>query len=308
MANPQNNHLKKMIGDGQIQQAIDELLVVKKNQSHIKEALAIASRYNRLKQKDRLGILSFEQLNITENQIVAHLIDLVDHPEDEPYPVENSIAKTPTSKPILWKYIAAAAVVIGILGSLAEVLNLIRIFPSNEKLQLTVFVTDLEGNAVLENEGRLNIPLGNRSLNEVIGANGRTNFPDITSDNKGDTIRIGLEAEGWEIAEGKKTFVFTGKPVHLKVKRDNSLGTIKGVVKSRDGQNFIEGAKVLINADTAVFSDANGIFKVLLPEKMQVKKVTDGYKLTITKEGYETKTEYHYPKSSDAEIRLEKSH
>lgn len=177
---------------------------------------------------------------------------------------------------------------------------------NKSEMQLTVFITDSNGNVVLENEGRLNIVLGNRSLNESIGANGRTNFPDITPNNKGDTFDIGLDAEGWELANGNNTFIFTGEPIHLCVKRDNTLGTLKGIVKSRDGQQFIEGAMVCINTDTTILTNSLGIFRVILPESMAVKNETERYLLTVSKNGYKTKTLYYSPKSSDAEIRLDK--
>ena len=187
-----------------------------------------------------------------------------------------------------------------------KILNIFSNKSVNEKLQLTVFVTDSKGNVVLENEGRLNIPLGNRALNEIIGANGRTNFPDITADNLGDTILIGLEAEGWEIENSNNVFVFQGEPIRLTIKKDNSLGLIKGVVKSRDGQQFLEKALVRINTDTMVWTDQFGVFKMLLPENMRIQKATDRYQLTVSKEGFETTSQYHSPKSSDAEIRLNK--
>lgn len=299
-----------MISQGDIQFALDKLLSLKISESSKKEAIAIAARYKKLKQENRLGMLSFEQSNLTENQITAHLIDLIHHPDDKPFPKDQSIDATNPSKPIIWKYVTAAAIIIGILGSLAEIFNFIHLFPksqSEEKLQLTVFVTDTEGNVVLEHEGELNTSIGNRPMRETIGEDGRTNFGDILPEYKGNTITIGFKVEGWEIADGKNVFVFTGDPIRLKVKKDDSLGIIKGVVKSRDGQGFISGALVLINSDTTVLTDDLGIFKIILPEKMRVKKVTDAYKLTISKEGYATKEQYHYPKSTDAEIRLEKT-
>ena len=130
----------------------------------------------------------------------------------------------------------AAAVIIGLLGSLAEILNFVNIFSttaSTEKLQLTVFVTDTEGNVVLEHEGELNTSIGNRPMREKIGEDGRTNFGDILPEYNGDTITIGFKAEGWEIADGNNTFVFSGEPIHLKVKKDDSLGIIKG--ETREG-------------------------------------------------------------------------
>lgn len=220
---------------------------------------------------------------------------------------QSALNTSETSK-VIWKYVKTVAVIMAILGGTAEVLNFLNLFPFNNShnLQLTVFVTDIKGNAVLENEGKLNIPLGNRSLNEVIGTNGRTNFPDITGDNKGDTIVIGLDAPGWEIVEGKNTFVFTGEPIRLKVKKDDTLGTIKGVVKSRDGQNFIEGALVQINTDTFAVTNKLGVFRIVLPEKMRIKSDLERYLLTVSKEGYETQNEYYSPLSSDAEFRLNK--
>ena len=305
MTTQEKTVLIKWVRNGHVQKAIDRLSVIKRNESLDKEAIAIASRYVRLKQKNRLGVLSSEQLNITENQITTHLIELINHPENEIFPNEKSIDTTRTTRPVLWKYITIAVVVIVVSVGFAVGLNIINSIPLDEPLQLTVFVTDTAGNVALELEGEINIALGNRSLNKVIGENGRTNFSDITTDNKGDTIHIGIKAKGWEV-KGKNTFIFTGEPITIKVKKDSSLGIIKGRVTNRNGQESIAGAEVIINTDTIVFTDARGVFKIVLPEKMRIEKTADNYRLTISKTGYKTETQYHSPKSSDAEIRLEK--
>jgi len=308
MTNQEQAQLLELIGKGKIAKAIDGLLSMGLNDSSKQQAVSISHRYKKLEREKRSNIITFEQADVAESKIANDLIDLINHANDEPPTEEKSNDENKSSKSTIWKYITAAAVIMGILGSLAEVVNFINIIPngkSGEILQLTVFVTNTKGNVVLEHEGRLNASLGNRSLNEVIGANGRTNFPDITADKKGDTITIGLQAEGWEII-GDNTFVFTGEPIQLKVKKDDSLGVVKGIVKSRDGQEFIEGAKIMIGVDTAVFSRQDGTFKILLPENMRVKKDTDGYRLTASKAGYKTFTDDYYPKSADAELRLEK--
>ncbi len=309
MTEQEKSIVKALINEGNLQEAIDKLITFKLNESQQQELLAITARYNRLKEKNRAGVLSFEQQSLTENQITASLINLINYPEDKFIPQSKSINKKST-KPAIWKYITAAAVIVGLIAGLADIFNFVNIFSgreASEKLQLTVFVTDTEGNAVLENEGRLNIPLGNRSLNEVIGANGRTNFPDITADNKGDTITIGLDAKGWELAGKKNEFVFTGEPIQLKVTKDNSLGTIKGIVKTRDGQDFISGATILINTDTTTTTNELGIFNVVLPDKMRVKDDSQNYLLTATAQGYTTESQYYSPNSSDAEFRLIKT-
>jgi len=159
-------------------------------------------------------------------------------------------------------------IILGILGSLASIISLTLIFnPKDNVEQLTVFVTDAKGNAVLEYKGELNIPIGNRILNRKIESGGRTNFGDITADNIGDTIIIGLKAEGWEI-EGTNTFAFQGEPIKLIVKRDNSLGLIKGSVMTRDGQSFIDSANITINGDTVIYSNKDGLFEIILPQHM----------------------------------------
>jgi hypothetical protein len=173
-------------------------------------------------------------------------------------------------------------------------------------LQLTVFVQDEAGNPVLENDGKLNIPLGNRALNSVIGPNGRTNFADITGENLGDSIIIGLEAEGWEIVNGKNRFAFDGEPIILTVRKDATLGIIKGIVKSRDGQEFISGASIAIGADTSIMTNESGVFNVTLPTSMRVSSESTPYNLTISAPGYKSTTQFYYPGQS-TEIRLNKN-
>ncbi|WP_411896093.1 toll/interleukin-1 receptor domain-containing protein [Winogradskyella sp. A2] len=238
------------------------------------------------------------------------LIELVNPPNKRRFTKKKSINKSSILKPVIWKYVFIASLIIGIFGSLAEIMGYINVFPkigTSEKYQLTVFVTDEDGNVVLEHSGELNTSIGNRPMRETIGEDGRTNFGDILPDYLGDTITIGFKSEGWELANSNNVFVFDGNPISLKIKKDSSLGIIKGVVKTRNGQNFIDNAKVMINTDTIILTDVNGIFKVTLPLNMRANKVTDGYKLTISKEGFETKSQYFYPKSSDAEIRLTKT-
>jgi len=244
--------------------------------------------------------------SINNNQIEDDLNDISQ--------VSNSIAATNSDEGVkeqkesFWQ--SKTVQKVGFVGSLASIIGLLIVFlplNSNDLLQLTVFVTDRKGNVVLQGEGKLNIPLGNNALNAYIGENGRTNFGDISTSFKGEEITIGLEAKGWEIADGQNTFTFTGKPIRLKVKRDNSLGIIKGVVKSRDGQTFISGALVRINTDTTILTDEFGVFKIVLPTQMQVENKNDGYLLTVTKDEYQTKTQYHFPNSSDAEVRIDKN-
>lgn len=308
MTKQEKTELQKLIGKGRTGEAIEKLRLLPMHASRRMEIVAVSARYQKLKQRRGLGLLSFQDLNITENQINHNLLEFIQEPLDQPLPKEQSIDQLYPKRPILWKYLILTTLVLVALASLAQLLNILQVGPRHSTpLQLTVFVTDPDGNPVLQQEGRLHIPLGNRALNEVIGENGRTNFGDIALENKGDSIVIGLEAEGWKIVDGKNTFRFTGNPIQLKVKRDNSLSTIKGVVKTRDGQSFIPNATIRINTDTIIRTDTFGVFKVILPPSMSVKRPVDRYLLTVEKIGYETATQYYSPRSSDAEIRLVKT-
>ena len=211
MTNEEKSSLLNLISEGKIQVVIDRLLSMEINESNKKEVIAISSRLKKLKQQIRLGVLSFEQTNLAENRISAQLIDLIEHFNDSSISKNELTGHTNPSKLLIGKYIFITVVVIGLLGSILELSNIINIIPTNEspeKLQLTVFVTDSEGNVVLEHTGELNTSIGNRPMRETIGQHGRTNFGDILPEHLGDTITIGFKAEGWEVVDSKKTFVF----------------------------------------------------------------------------------------------------
>ncbi|PHN08466.1 carboxypeptidase-like regulatory domain-containing protein [Flavilitoribacter nigricans] len=297
--------IAQTISDGQLAEAIDQIGALALEQEQQKLLIALTAQYRKLQNRISRGTLSAEQIQLQENQLTERLIDLIDYirdPARRPGALAEVIPLSGGGRgQNRFRTFAGIALALLLGGALTFFFIL-----KNEDLQLTVFVTDLRGNVAIENNGRLNIPLGNRSLNEEIGPNGRTNFPDITRSNLGDTITIGLEAEGWEIVDGMNTFIFRGEPIRLQVQRDKSLGTIKGVVKSRDGQKFIAGARVRINNDTVITTNELGIFTVVLPELMQVEKVTEAYLLTVSAENYKTTTQHYYPRSSDAEVRLQK--
>jgi len=301
MTKQERENLKKLVGDGKIEKATNKLLQYILEKDERNELVATQAKYNSLEKEIRLGTLSAEDQNLRRNNINTALlnqIDIVyDYLKEGDTQVGNEIA-TGSKGEKNW------IIILGVIGSLASIISLICFFyPKPDVEQLTVFVTDAKGIVVLEKEGELNIPLVDRSLNKTIGEDGRTNFGGIPSSYKGDNIKIGLDAEGWLI-DGPNTFLFEGKPIKLIVKQDNSLGTIRGSVMTRDGQSFIDSAKITINADTTIYSNKNGLFEIILPQNMRIDKPTKQYRLTVSKEGYQTETQLCGVKSSPAEIRL----
>jgi len=285
MTSHEKDVIKNLIKEGKIEQAFEEPCLKALDKTDKKDIELLEFRLSSANRKKSNGTFINEEYLVEKNRVVKSLLDFLDEIELE--------GSNPFLK-LLKKYKLLIGLGIIILLSLSfsvffveesfieKIKTIFNISEADE--QLTVFVTDAKGNVVLKNEGKLNIPLGNRLLNEPIGNNGRTNFGDITASNIGDTITIGLKAEGWEIV-GTNKFVFKGKPVKLIVKRDDSFGLIKGIVQSTNGES-IEDAKIMINVDTTILTTQNGMFNVSLPEKWRAKNKTDLYTFRISKEGF----------------------
>lgn len=177
---------------------------------------------------------------------------------------------------------------------------------NGSSIQLTVYVHGPQSRQeiVLENTGALIVDFDNDRRKAMIGENGRTNFGEIPAHFRGQFVGIGLEAPGYELIEPKAKWDLDGKPIYLPVKKDDSLGRIKGIVKNRNGSLLLAEATVLIGNDTMTTTNEMGIFNIVLPPHMQVKDDRTPYRLTIQKEAYEMSTEYYYPLSGDIEIRL----
>ena len=308
MTKQEKDRLKQLVANNKIDMATKKLLQYRLDEDDRNEVIALQARYNQLQQAIRLETLSIKDQNLQRSRITNSLLSLIDNVDEEDN--DSNIMKNKRRGCVVSITLSFAAILsLGTInfltnGSLFD--DLLKTLFSSKPEQLTVFVTDINGNAALEYVGELNIPIGNRILNSPIERDGRTNFGDITSDNIGDQITIGLKAEGWEI-DGTNKFLFEGKPIKLTVKRDNSLGKIRGIVMTRDGQNFIDSARITINARTTIYSDTNGFFEIILPKEMRVESDIERYRLTVSKEGYQTATEYFQVRSSDAEIRLTKN-
>ena len=296
MTDRKKYELFNLIGAGKIEHAIARLLALDLSKEVQGEVYALSARYQNLEKSRRLGLLNSQDIQIIENQITNSLISLLKQlPEEASLPEKYS-----QSKQLMIGFTALSFMI-----SIAMVIWLMYSGAGNaDSTQLTVQVMDELGRVVLEQEGELNIAIGNRSLNKMIGENGRTNFADIVSKYLGDTLSIGLDAPGWEIAKKQNKFVFNGTRIDLIVRRDGSLGFIRGVVKSQDGQHFIPKAEVMVNTDTIIYTDDKGMFKARLLKHHHVKNEHESYTLTVSKAGYQTTSSYYLPKSSSAEIRL----
>lgn len=206
----------------------------------------------------------------------------------------------------IWKRIGYIALIAGILGGIAEVLNVFNstIIGSQEgSVQLTVYVQDKNRIPIkeLEGKGHVLVDFGNDRRFLSIGEHGRTNMDEIPEKFLGKRVPISLQMDGYEVADSTRLYLMNGDPVYLFIQRSRHFGLVQGIVKDRPGDNFISGAMVMIDNDTTIYTDKLGRFSLLLPPE----KRSTTYEITVKKDGYKTHSDYYHP-GTRVEIRLEK--
>lgn len=281
--------LKSLVAKSRTELALQSIVAATKplaDQYLYNQAVALSGRWTTNERLQHLGTLTTADYHLEKEKINTAVLALIDE-----FPERLVWLK--------WVLIALASVLIALV--------LFRVFGQPESLQLTVYVQDTSGKSIpaLQNKGKVMVDFGNDRRAPLIGENGRTNLGEIPEKFQGETIPIVLEGEGYEPVEPNKKYVLDGNPVYLIVRRDQSLGLIHGRVATRDGSTFIAGALVIIAAegrDTTSVTDSLGYFRLVLPEKMQKTE----YQLTVKKEGFQVVRERFLPKTTGADIRLEK--
>ncbi len=308
------------ISQGKIQRAIDFLLNLPWPPEDRQEVITIAAQFQSLERNTRMGTLTDSIKNTQENKIIAALIGLVNQVgTDYSNPFASSDLST---KPRYQSKVNSdtdqslngetkAIKYISLLGSLASIIALLLYLwtpdtPAVGSLPLTILVEDNCGQAILANKGELSISFGDYHRTAAIGEGGRTSFGEISSRFIDSLFTVDFEMDGYELVNGKNKFVFRGKTIALAVKRDHSLGILKGVVTDLSGQYFIADVAIQINKKFTIKTDAKGRFKVLLPETMRVKDSFSTYQVLASKKGYKPQVKTYYPRSEGLEFRLKK--
>ncbi len=314
--------LTEWLADGDLERVITGLRIAHKKLGDKGLAQAVdfqSSRYKGLQNNYLKGLINHSDYSIEVAKIRLSLQEVIVGLPDgwnleelatvPPTPSDRVTTNQPVttlSESTFWKKMGYVAIVAGILGGFAEFCNFINIFPnsSGDSLQLTVYVQDANSKPIpeLQNRGQIIVRFGHDLRDPVIGENGRTNLGEIPSDFRGKEVEVVLVAEGWEPVSPGKKYKMDGGQIYLTVRRDNSLGTIQGIVQTRDGSEFVAGALVMVDHDTTVYTDSLGRFRLVLPEKMH----KESYLLTVKKAGFKEARELYRPKTTPADIRLEK--
>jgi hypothetical protein len=199
----------------------------------------------------------------------------------------------------------AFALVISFFAALMVIL-VCSIFFNRETLMLTVYVHGPAGKQDITTGtgGKVTIDLGNKREVKAVAADGAAIFLELPVKYKNKPINIVTEQPGYQMAHPGTVHILADTPVYIMMKKDNSLGIIKGIVKEAVKGQPLAGADVYIGNDTVVKTNAVGIFDIVLPEKMRVAGSGAYYRLVVKKEGYLVKEEKYYPNSNPVEIRL----
>lgn len=278
--------LKTLVTKGRTDLAISKIVEIAKplaDQHFHNQVAALSSRWNTNERNNNLGTLAEDDYGREKDKINKAVLALIDE-----LPKKSAMPKG--------LFIAAAVILV--------LFFLFKFISRKDSMQLTVFVQDAEGKPIpeLQNNGKVIVRFGHDLRDPVIGENGRTNIGEIPSDFRGKEIEVVLVAEGWESIAPEKKYHIDGGQITLNVKRNNSLGIIQGIVRTRQNLEFIGGALVMVDHDTTLQTDSLGRFRLVLPEKMHKKE----YLLTVKKEGFKDASEIFLPKTTPADIRLEK--
>lgn len=292
MNDQQKERLLRLIRQGEVSKAIDELLALELKDDIRSEAHALAARYQHLQQQQRLGVLTHEQASTTHNSVTNALIVLVEMAhEGKPLPSAASGKK--------YNRLTSIGLVLGVLASIVTILAFVfDIFGGNGKalsddtLQLTVFVHGAKGKQdyVLENKGRVILDLGSNRREVEIGEQGQAHFTEIPTKFFGKELDLSIKAEGYELAGPKNPFTFDGSPVYLEVQSSCRFCRLRGTVQTQD--SFVSGAIVMVKgtglADT---TDAGGNFDIRVPPEEEQKE----YILTVVRDGRIVDEKYATP-------------
>lgn len=114
-------------------------------------------------------------------------------------------------------------------------------------------------------------------------------------------VRVRLEDPFWRTT--KDSIELTDQSVDIHICPNDRLATIEGTVSNIKGlpaNIFIEGATILVGADTILKTDNNGMFRAKLPLNMLKAR----HEVTAYAQGFESATEYYYPSSTPLRFML----
>jgi hypothetical protein len=174
--------------------------------------------------------------------------------------------------------------------------------PPAARFDLTVFVHGEAGpqTMILRNRGALLLDLGADRRRETIGDKGEVRFVGIPTDQRGRTVPVALDAEGYELVDPKSQVKFSAETAYLAV-RPASV-QLSGRVQDEKGR-AVPAAKLRLSSHTAQSAE-DGWFSFKVPSDLPVTERT----LHVTAPGFESSHLQTTPGSNPLTVVLQKEY
>ncbi|MEL6865229.1 MAG: hypothetical protein AAFP19_12455 [Bacteroidota bacterium] len=319
------NQLQELLANGRtgavinlLRQMLDQI-----DQEQVRQEIVLyAAQYEQLEKNSQLNLMTMQELEVGRSKLNYALIQFVEKYPDLPltnvagtkprveatkihfHKVETPAEQKERKRFFQWKYIAALGVIIGIFGSLAEILNYIDLIPntSNQNHQLTIRVHALGDKSQIITEGTITVDIGHRRDPKAIASDGEVDFEQIESRFIGQPIEILFHSKKYTAAFPDSIYLFGDQAIYFPVTYKEAYKTISGIVRNGEGTELLDQVLVLTGDQNQWRSttDSLGRFSIILPDHA----VKDHYSLLFQKEGFASSTEFYYP-DSGKEFRLQ---
>ncbi len=310
-SNTYGQRLRQLVQDNEIDTVIRELSDLLQNSPHLDEALLQSARWNDLKKQIRLGQLPYEQSNVSRNQIIAALLELISEIEEKTSDSNigkevDQYAQSVSGKNV----IVGSQIQAGGNVTIGDQIQHISESGASRKIRLFlfIFVPVLAITVgVLYYQYRqsqqaltLTVSLDNKMPNPhlpfdggtvILRYNGKADtqmvkteaiFRAIPSNNRNETIDLKFMAQGFQTLD--TSILLNKEMVTLPIRRDDTFRQLYGKVIDENGAP-IENARVkLDDAKLETYTDAEGEFDLSIPFDQQRKK----QRLIVSKKGYQT--------------------
>jgi len=293
--------LQQLIAEGKTKKAIQLLLVNTEKLDEHKEVLLQSSRYETYEKNKNIGVLSFDEANISLAKINDALVDIIKKlPNEENVNNKLKEEKSPTinkettnveneKKTSTWKIVGAALLTaITVLAGIAEFsgYNLKDLFFNNEpdSFSVTVIVHGKKGkdDKILKNQGKVVLDIGADRKDEEINSQGEATFKELPKGyaNQMSLISIDHPQPYFPVYRNREYKLTPNKVIYLEVEL-TGLSKIKGHVIDEETENPLDSVRVSVE-NGATLTDKFGWFELEIPKDIQAKFVS----VYFFKEGY----------------------
>ena len=306
------HEVRRKIAADDLPAAIQLLQGILENARQLDEIILQSARFQDIRRQIRLGKVSYSEANLTQNQIRAGLLDLLQEIETQA-----------TSRPAIQKELEQAVSIVNsknvVTGTITAGGNVtigdstttITESRTSRRLRLFLFLFVpllaiggaylWQRNQELQRPLRLKVRLENQTpnpelpepLTRLVLTYGTTSepkenvateamFEGIPGNFRGEKLRLQFSATGFVPVD--TSFLFEQELLTLPVRRNDDLAKITGIIKDEAGQ-ALEGVKVSIPCCSAL-TDASGAFSLSIPPEHQ----RTAQRLDLFKAGYAPKS------------------